>query len=59
MKTKKKVERNSLEEHKLYVEFLKKRVQSSNYKNNVSNEEFEKTKSKYDKAKLKLKFMLM
>jgi len=46
----------NLEEHIKYIEFLKKRIQSKNYKNNVSKEEFQKTKLKYDKAKLILKF---
>jgi CRISPR/Cas system-associated endoribonuclease Cas2 len=55
----KKVKQNFLNEHIKYVEFLKKRIQSSNFKNNVTKEEFEKTKKKYDKAKLKLKFMKM
>jgi hypothetical protein len=41
-----------------YVEFLKKRLDSKNFKDNVSSEEFEKTKAKYDKAKLKLKFLI-
>ena len=48
---------NELEAHEDYVAFLKKRVLSENYKANVSKEEFDKTKSKYDRAKLKLKFM--
>lgn len=38
-----------------YVAFLKKRLESANYKKNVSKEEFEKTKSQYDKAKFRLK----
>jgi hypothetical protein len=40
-----------------YVEFLKKKIESKNYKNNVSSEEFENTKKKYEKAKFKLKMM--
>ena len=40
-----------------YVEFLKKRLDSKNYKNNVSDDEYNKTKQKYDKAKLKLRFL--
>jgi len=40
-----------------YVEFLRKRLTSDNFKANVSEEEFNKTKLKYDKAKLKLKMM--
>jgi len=38
-----------------YATFLKKRLESSNYKNSVSKEEYEKTKAKYEKVKLKLK----
>lgn len=44
-----------LEAHKAYVAFLKKRVESKNYKANVSEDEYKKTKDKYDKAKLILK----
>ena len=40
-----------------FVELLKKRLASKNFKENVSKEEFEKTKKKYDKAKLRLKMM--
>ena len=53
----KKKKQNSMEHEEKYLEFLRKRVQSDNYKNNVSEEEFKKTKAKYDKAKLKLKMM--
>lgn len=38
-----------------YAEFLKKRLESKNYKANVSPEEFAKTKAKYDKVKLRIK----
>jgi hypothetical protein len=47
-----------LEQHQQYVEFLKKRIESENYKEAVTPEEFAETKAKYDKAKFKLKFML-
>ena len=40
-----------------YLIFLKKRLDSANYKSNVSKEEYEKTKEKYDKAKLRLKLL--
>lgn len=46
-----------LKQHQDYMEFLKKRLDSKNYKDAVSVEEFEKTKAKYDKAKLILKFL--
>ena len=50
--------RDPIEQETEYVEFLKKRIQSDNYKNNVSKENFKKTKQKYDKAKLKLKMII-
>ena len=40
-----------------YVEFLKKRLNSAHYKASISKEEYEKTKQKYDKAKLVLKIL--
>jgi hypothetical protein len=40
-----------------YVAFLKKQLESENFKTNVSPEEFQKTKGKYDKAKFKLKML--
>ena len=40
-----------------YVAFLKKRLESENYKNNVSAEEYADTKKKYEKAKFKLKML--
>lgn len=45
-----------LQEEK-YVLFLQKKINSDNYKANVSPEELKKEKMKYDKAKLKLKFL--
>ncbi len=45
-----------LKQEEDYVAFLKKRIDSKNYKNSVSEEEYQKTLAKYDKAKLKLKF---
>lgn len=40
-----------------YITFLQKRLNSKNYKNNVSEEEYKKTKEKLDKEKLKLKLI--
>jgi hypothetical protein len=40
-----------------YMEFLKKRLDSKNYKANVTEEEYAKTKAKYEKVKLVLKLM--
>lgn len=49
-KTKKKI-------YKDYFEFLKTKIESSNYKNSASKEEFEKTKAKFEKEKLKRKLL--
>ena len=46
-----------IKETEEYLVFLKKRLESKNYKANVSEEEFNKTKEKYDKAKLRLKLL--
>ena len=46
----------NLEDHKKYIAFLEKRLNSKNYKANVSIEDFDKTKGKLKKAKLILKF---
>jgi len=40
-----------------YIAFLEKRLNSANYKKNVSPEEFDKTKAKLKKAKLVLKIL--
>lgn len=45
---------NKLEQEEQYVEFLKKRLNSKHFKQSVSEEEFQSTMKKYDKAKLKL-----
>ena len=44
-----------LKKHKEYMAFLEKRLASANYKANVSEDEYNKTKAKYDKAKVVLK----
>lgn len=41
-----------------YVEFLRKRLASKNYRDNSTPEEYAKTKLKYDKAKFLLKTLL-
>lgn len=46
-----------IKQEEQYLEFLQKRLNSKNYKSNVSKEEYEKTKLKYEKVKLKLKFL--
>lgn len=48
---------NAVEHEKKYVEFLKNRIQSKNFRANVSSAELEETQYKYKKAKLKLKFL--
>lgn len=40
-----------------YIVFLRKRLDSKNYKANVSTEEYQKEKAKLDKAKFRLKIM--
>lgn len=40
-----------------YVKFLKKRLESENFKTNVTKEEYNVTKKKYEKAKLKLRLL--
>jgi hypothetical protein len=40
-----------------YLEFLKKRLASENYKSSVTEDEYKKTKAKYDKEKLILKML--
>ena len=53
----KKSKKQELVELTQYLEFLKKRLESKNYKANVSKEEFDKTKLQYDKAKFRLKLL--
>jgi hypothetical protein len=40
-----------------YIEFLRKRLASENYKTSVSKEEYEKTKAKLDKEKIILRML--
>lgn len=40
-----------------YITFLEKRLASKNYKNNVTSEEYDKTKQKLANERLKLKLM--
>jgi hypothetical protein len=47
----------SIKHEREYIAFLEKRVNSENYKKNVSPEEFEKTKEKLKKARLVLKIL--
>ena len=52
---KKQIDKRAHEEQ--YVAFLRKRLESANFKANVSPEEYAKTKEKYEKAKFRLKMM--
>ena len=54
MKPKKKDPKEQLEE---YIAFLQKRLNSENYKANVPQDEYDKEKAKYDKAKSKFKLL--
>jgi hypothetical protein len=54
---KKEHHKSAVELEEGYVAFLKKRLDSVNYKANVSAEEYAGTKAKYDKAKFKLKML--
>lgn len=40
-----------------YRDFLEKRLNSKNYKANVTPEEYQKTKEKFDKVKLRIKLL--
>lgn len=51
--------REQIEHEKNYVEFLRVRLASENYKAAVTAEEYAKTKEKYDRAKFKLKMLMM
>jgi len=53
----KKSKAHELAETKQYIEFLKKCLESKHYKVNASQEEYDKTKEKYDKAKFRLKIL--
>jgi hypothetical protein len=57
MPKKKLTKAQQIEQEEKYVEFLRVRLASENYKANVSKEEYDKTKEKYDRAKFRLKIM--
>ena len=52
-----KKKKTTITEIEQYIEFLTKRVESENYKKNVSPEEYEETKEKLSKEKFKLKLL--
>ncbi len=49
------IKKSPVQQEREYVEFLRKKLDSKNYKSNVSKEEYDKTKEKYEKAKFKLR----
>lgn len=40
-----------------YMEFLRKRLDSASFRANVTEEEYKKTKEKYDKVKFRIKIL--
>jgi len=54
---KKKSKEEQIKQEEDYIVFLRKRINSLNYKATVSEEEYEEQKKKLDRAKLKLKFL--
>lgn len=59
MENMKKKQKSKLKQHNDYIAFLEKRVNSENFKNNVSKEEYDKNAAKLKKAKLLLKMGLI
>lgn len=47
-----------IKQEKDYITFLEKRLNSQNYKNNVSEDEYTKTAEKLKKARLVLKILI-
>lgn len=54
---KKMTKQEELAHEREFVAFMKKRVESKNFKANVAPEEFQKAKEKYDKAKFRLRIL--
>jgi len=54
---KKESKEEKIKQSEMYLIFLKRRLDSTNYKANVSEEEYKKTQAKYDKEKLILKLL--
>lgn len=57
MKKKKLSKTEELKKEEEYFEFLQKRLNSENYKNNVSSEEYEKTKQKFKNLKFRIRIL--
>jgi hypothetical protein len=55
--TKKKNKKPQIDMDREYLAFLKKRLNSKNYKSAVSKEEYADTKRKYENVKLKIKLL--
>lgn len=49
--------KEEIKKEEQYAAFLKKALDSKNYKSRVSPEEYQKTKEKYDKVKFRLKLL--
>ena len=49
--------RDRLAQESQYIEFLRKRLASENFRKNISEEEYNKTKEKYDKSKFGLRML--
>ena len=54
---KKQSKQEQLQHERDYVDFLEKRLSSTNFKKNVSEEEFQKTQEKYKNVKFKLRLL--
>ena len=54
---KKKNKKSQIDMDKEYAAFLKKRLESKNYKAVATKEEYEETKQKYENVKLKIKLL--
>jgi len=59
MKNKQENKKSAIAQHNDYISFLEKRIKSKNFKDNVSEEEYNKTVEKLSKARLKLKLGLI
>lgn len=53
----KKTKINPIKQETEYIAFLEKRLASKNFRNNVSDDEYEKTKLKLSKARLKYRLL--
>lgn len=51
--------KDEVAETEQYLAFLRKRLDSKNYKANVPPEEYAKTKEKYERAKFRLRILTM